>query len=89
MAGIGGPQLAQLLVDRCMGIQIRSSFLGSHGKKLRFVTSNYRGIACGAGHFYAINFPKLALLGEGQVSVRFQFAATFSSDKLSITMDPL
>jgi len=47
MAGIGGPQLAQLLVDR--------------------------GIACGAGHFYAINFPKLALLEEGQVSVRISF----------------
>ena len=34
---------------------------------------NYRGIACGAGHFYALNFPKHAQLEEG-VFVRFSIA---------------
>ena len=38
----------------------------------------YRGIACGAGHFYAINFPKQANLEEG-VFVRFKiFSSTIS-----------
>ena len=36
----------------------------------------YRGIACGAGNFYAINFPAQARLQEG-VFVRFNIPVTF------------
>ena len=55
----------------CTSISIAHCKVQNMNKSTPFL--NYRGIACGAGHFYALNFPKHAQLEEG-VFVRFSIA---------------
>jgi len=47
-----------------------------------------RGIACGAGHFYALNFPKHAQLEEG-VFVRLSFCHYHTMEEVSTVLKAL